>query len=288
MFPTVVSGQGQPAFIHGEVGRQLPQQSVTSLLQAVDGRIWIGTQTGLFYYDGTAVRPAEVEGDPDLGGSVYVRSLVQAEDGALWVGTESDGVLIAPPSTRRFVRLDIGSGAVYVEEPTPGIIAIGSDSGLRLVSGTDPFDDLTSPVSVCEDPSPIRSLGKASGGDLLVGTDAGVAARLSPAGRGSVEWCAQLNSPVRSFLAESDGVLVGTLGAGLQKLDSATGVIIETVIPGTAGPGAQVAALHRDRDGTLLVGTFGGLALVDDQDRVEWLVPDPDDPRSLPDASVSA
>ncbi|MGI9627143.1 MAG: sensor histidine kinase, partial [Longimicrobiales bacterium] len=126
------------------------------------------------------------------------------------------------------------------------------------------------------------------GGDLLVGTDAGVAARLSPAGRGSVEWCAQMNSPVRSFLAESDGVLVGTLGAGLQRLDPATGVIIETLIPGTAGPGAQVAALHRDRDGTLLVGTFGGLALVDDQDRVEWLVPDPDDPRSLPDASVSA
>src|ERR1700684_2420 len=62
--------------------------SVNCLLQDRSGFLWIGTESGLYQYDGSRFwRSGEKEGLP----SAFVRALTLDRDGRLWVGTR-DGL----------------------------------------------------------------------------------------------------------------------------------------------------------------------------------------------------
>src|SRR5271154_6984880 len=62
--------------------------SVNCLLQDRSGFLWIGTESGLYQYDGSRFwRIGEKEGLP----SAFVRALTLDRDGRLWVGTR-DGL----------------------------------------------------------------------------------------------------------------------------------------------------------------------------------------------------
>src|SRR3984885_8281073 len=70
--------------------------SVNCLLQDRTGFLWIGTESGLYQYDGSRFwRIGEKEGLP----SAFVRALTLDRDGRLWVGTR-DGLAFSsgPPS----------------------------------------------------------------------------------------------------------------------------------------------------------------------------------------------
>src|SRR5262249_61987117 len=65
----------------------LPGTSVQAIAQTADGYLWLGTDTGLFRFDGlktAAWRPPG--GDSLPSDSVY--RLFTARDGTLWIGTE--------------------------------------------------------------------------------------------------------------------------------------------------------------------------------------------------------
>jgi signal transduction histidine kinase/ligand-binding sensor domain-containing protein len=80
---------GALTFQRIDEGDGLPSVSATSLLQDRDGFMWVGTQGGLYRYDGyeherfvrRADQPAHSLSDN------YVSALAEGEDGALWVGT---------------------------------------------------------------------------------------------------------------------------------------------------------------------------------------------------------
>ena len=64
----------------------LPQNSVTAILQARDGYLWLGTRGGLARFDGiNFVVLGLAEGLEGLN----VRALCQDRHGALWIGTAS-------------------------------------------------------------------------------------------------------------------------------------------------------------------------------------------------------
>jgi signal transduction histidine kinase/ligand-binding sensor domain-containing protein len=67
-------------------------QGVTALAQATDGVLWIGTEGGLFSFDGrtfSAFQPRP--GEPDLPAGT-VRTLLASRDGAIWIGFRHGGM----------------------------------------------------------------------------------------------------------------------------------------------------------------------------------------------------
>ena len=67
----------QEGFARGEIG---------PIAQTPDGYLWLGTQLGLFRFDGVrtvAWRPPQGQSLPDS----HIRRLLGTRDGALWIGT---------------------------------------------------------------------------------------------------------------------------------------------------------------------------------------------------------
>jgi diguanylate cyclase (GGDEF)-like protein len=105
----------------------LTNLGVTSLLQDRTGYLWVGTDNGLFRYDG---RIFQQFGHADGLPTDEIRALAQAPDGTLWVATQNG---IARHSRDRFLSVDIGvkgiclglafdaDGHLYVES-TRGIL----------------------------------------------------------------------------------------------------------------------------------------------------------------------
>jgi len=88
----------------------LSNLNVKCLLQDHVGYLWVGTDNGLFRYDGSAFRGyGHAEGLPNT----EILSLAEAPAGALWIGTNSG---VAQASGERFQSVDIGE-----EGPTRSI-----------------------------------------------------------------------------------------------------------------------------------------------------------------------
>ncbi len=69
----------------------LPQASIYALIQTADGRLWLGTQTGLVQFDGVRFTTVDEETGVAMP-SVWVTALVEDQQHALWVGTDASGV----------------------------------------------------------------------------------------------------------------------------------------------------------------------------------------------------
>ncbi len=79
----------------------LTNTSVMDMLQDKNDLIWVGTQNGLFWYDGKTFREVSTKDQS----SKYIVALHESADGTLWVGTRSGLV------TRRgsqLEKIDVG------------------------------------------------------------------------------------------------------------------------------------------------------------------------------------
>ncbi len=68
----------------------LPQNTVQALVQTKDGFVWLGTEVGLVRFDGSGFVVFDKNSTPALPGN-DVRCLLETRDGALWIGT-SEGL----------------------------------------------------------------------------------------------------------------------------------------------------------------------------------------------------
>jgi len=72
---------GHPLFRAYGADQGLTTPSITCLSQDRDGFLWVGTESGLFRYDGTAFQKIQLEGAP----SSWIRRVRPARDGGLWL-----------------------------------------------------------------------------------------------------------------------------------------------------------------------------------------------------------
>jgi signal transduction histidine kinase/ligand-binding sensor domain-containing protein/ActR/RegA family two-component response regulator len=100
----------------------LTNLDVCCLMQDRTGYLWVGTDNGLFRYDGRQFLPfTSAQGLP----AAQITALHQAANGEIWVGT-SDG--LARLTEGRFERVAAG--------PASGVLAITSDARGNLYVGT--------------------------------------------------------------------------------------------------------------------------------------------------------
>ena len=160
----------EPTFEFQGDERTIDNQVITHLAQDARGLIWIGTELGLFRYDGYRFRKFTHKlGDPFslAGNSIY--SLYAAPDGRLWVGTLNDGVSVFDPATERFENFrhdekipdSLGEGNIWaLIGDGRGGMWIASEQGLNhLPAGAKRFTHFkhsTDPRSLMNDK--VRSL----------------------------------------------------------------------------------------------------------------------------------
>lgn len=102
----------------------LPQNTVAAQAFDADGRLWVGTQEGLAFYDGHSFQPV-----PFPDGAKWVTALAEISDGTLAVGTHASGLWLVKGG--HFEHVDAKSGL-----PDDAVLSVAADSATDLWVGT--------------------------------------------------------------------------------------------------------------------------------------------------------
>jgi signal transduction histidine kinase/ligand-binding sensor domain-containing protein/CheY-like chemotaxis protein len=272
----------------------LPSQGVHTLLQDRTGFLWIGTESGLYRYDGRRYRAFSVaEGLPDS----EVRAIHQSNDGTLWAATPRG---LARLRGERFEAVDIspGIGANAVNSDARGRLYVGLSSGLLVM--TPPQGGTGKPTSTLYTvpqwkSQKVRSIAVSAAGSVwytcgpgLCRLEDGRAVPAAGVGVADDLWYAVLfdhegNLWARSrtrlielpkgegrFLRRDDGLpqgFAGTLYVGrdgqlwvptVRGLARHTAAGWETVGKSRGLPLSSVTCALEDREGSMWIGTWGG------------------------------
>ncbi len=262
----------------------LSQATVFSILHDRQGAVWLGTEDGLNRFDGESFRVYRHDpNDPTSLPGNMVRSLDEGDDGRIWVATDGGGVGVWNPVTDRFTayrRNPLAPAAGLASNYSRAILSdrLGyvwvatRDAGLERLdpaSGTVTHfrHDASRPASLSSDL--VYALLEARDGSLLVGTNAGVDRfdrRSQSFKRLALETSAR-TIRVRALYEDSRGVLwIGTAGAGLVTVDSATGAVgrfCKDEDDATTLGDDTVQTILEDSFGQIWVGTPSGLNLLD-------------------------
>ncbi|MDX1569829.1 MAG: EAL domain-containing protein [Xanthomonadales bacterium] len=261
----------EPFFKHIPVEGGIGANRVTAIAQGPSGFIWIGTESGLYRYDGAEFLYVSPSPDaPESAQSSFVTSLIIDDAGRIWAGLEGGGIDRFDPSTGTVTRISTelsgGSnhGVRQIYEDPEGRIWIASQSGLGLHSPrTDRLQSLV------PRPGGVNDLAN-DAGRWWVGTRDGLfefdpgSGELSPA---PGEDGLPVDEPIWRVLPGDEGVLwLGTTNQGLIRYDSDDASEQRFVRDPQDPEGLTddlINALLIDGTGMLWVATYNGLNLLD-------------------------
>lgn len=228
----------------------LPDQKVNVLLPGSGPELWIGTDSGLFRWDGTAVTRLGV---PDGLARRPVLALARDRDANLWISTSAGITRMASNGNTVHGSAATFPGAVQaIVEDREGNLWFGGTAGLVQLRDAPflSFDGVAGEGgSLYVDNSGRTWIGPASGGLI----------RIRGAEHGSIRDAGLDRDVIYSIAGGPGEVWVGRRLGGLTLLREEGPVLRHrtyTVRDGLA-PGA-VYAVHRCRDASVWVGTLSG------------------------------
>jgi len=120
----------------------LPSDSITAIIQARDGFIWVGTDAGLARFDGVKFTVINLSAS-NTNNLVHVTALSEDSNGNLWVGTQSGLFELTGEKTRHFTKQQklLDDNITSLASDNKGSVWIGTKSGLNLWDGKgfEPF-----------------------------------------------------------------------------------------------------------------------------------------------------
>jgi signal transduction histidine kinase/ligand-binding sensor domain-containing protein len=267
----------------------------TSLAQTPDGYVWIGTELGLFRFDGVRLVAWRPPSDQQLPGTL-ITCLLAARDGTLWIATFSglaswkDGKLTLFPelvgqSLTSLVEArdgtvwvgvfaESGGGVCDIRTRTvhceldrrtfgTGVKALYEDTKGTLWLGTSRGLWRWKPgtpnfFSISEDPFGITSIMEDAGGQLLFSSYAGIRRFLD----GHIEPYPSFGSAyhwhVIRMIRDHDGSLwVGTSDHGLVHIREQGRTDVFSHTDGLSGD--YVTRFLEDREGSIWIATWDGI-----------------------------
>lgn len=231
---------------------QLASTEVGALLPARDGTLWIGTLDGLVSW-----KSGQLTEYPTLGRR-RVNAILEDRDGTVWAGTALGGAgrLCAIHSNSTQCYGDDGSFGAAVQslyEDSEGSLWVGARTGLWRWKPTPPLRYLTTPIRERQTLAP----GDHQSG-LLVAVEGGMIRQLT--GTSVTDYpLSGVPSPLAAtrLLRDRDGGL--WIGASDHGLVHVYGGKTSTFTHKDGLSSDQVKALFQDREGTVWVGTSAGL-----------------------------
>jgi signal transduction histidine kinase/ligand-binding sensor domain-containing protein len=233
--------------------------AIFAMAQTPDGYLWLGSEFGLFRFDGVRVVLWQPPAGQQLPTAPY--TLLVTRDRTLWIGTFAGLVAWNGAELTRYRELD-GHFVTSLLEDRAGTVWAGTLGGPPSAPGGR-LCAIRGGRTECylQDGafgSFVWSLGEDSSGALWVGADSGVW-RWSP---GPPKHYVTPGMRIGDLSETEDGrLLIGVRGAGLMQF---AGDKLEAYpIPSATDPGEPFAdrnvdsnKLLRDRDGGLWIGTF--------------------------------
>jgi signal transduction histidine kinase/ligand-binding sensor domain-containing protein/DNA-binding response OmpR family regulator len=237
------------------VDQGLPQSSVYTISQTVDGYIWFGTELGLVRFDGLRFEVFDKNNTPGIANNTIL-SLMEDHNHTLWIGTSGGGISYYAKHKFKTLGLKEGLPGETVRallEDASGDIWIGTDAGLaRFHNGR---------MTVYKKSDGLAGdqvYGLAPGFDhrLWIGTQDGLSSYHDGKFSNYKGVQGLPNMPVRSLLATREGsLLIGMNGGGLSEWHDGQFTNI-TKRNGLSDNG--IPALLQDRSDTVWIGTYGG------------------------------
>lgn len=291
VLPLALASEAMPAGRSGEDSLRrswsrehgLPDNGVNTVLQGLDGYLWVATQRGLARFDGQQFVVWDTANTPAMGNDFCTR-LAEDSEGNLWIGTR-DGLLRKDRAS--FVRFTANEGLAdsFIVALCPsklGGVWVGSKEGLNRVHGDKVLKYAEATLtkqrvwSLCEDGAGI--LWARFGGQLLrFDTRTGAAERLPCPDGISMECFAAIQSDGQpgcwaavSYGFSSTTELFHFTQAGWQSRSAP--LTLELRLQHDFQP----LALYRARLGSDVAGfpaVPGDLAYFRDGDTAWWLLP---------------
>ncbi len=234
----------------------LPQNTVTSVMRARNGYLWIGTQAGLVRYDGIRFERFTGAGQGRLQ-SDFITALLEDRQGSLWIGTSSAGLarLQGHELTSFTTGEGLPSNAIQtLFEDRDGNIWIGTLGGGLLRYDATGFTSYSTKNGLAADD--VLAIEQDATGALWIGANNGLS-RLRNGGFTTFTTEDGLSgNVVRALETGSDGRLwIGLLDGGLcyRKQER-----IDCRAPGDAAMPEGITALAEDASGALWIGAISG------------------------------
>ena len=113
------------------------------ICQSVSGYIWIGTDSGLYRYDGSEFLLYSLDGETD-GSNYIINAILATDDGELYVGTENYGLYLYNNGTFERVLNTYNMGIANIRdmcEDQDGNIWLASTSGIYRLDASGEVDE---------------------------------------------------------------------------------------------------------------------------------------------------
>ena len=228
----------------------LPQNTVKAVLQTRNGFVWLGTEVGLVRFDGNAFEVFDKTSNPALPGN-DVQCMVETRDDALWIGTSEGLAQWKNGAVKSFTTQDglPGNDIRALAEDSSGTLWVYTDEGLARLGGQQRFEK-------SEEWRPGTPIATLTGGGMT-GTWVDTPPHAGDWKQAAV-WAGLSNDDLWFLVNFSNGATgVGNkstlvLGGGEAPKTRLT--------VGQELAGSRIQALLADHQGTLWIGTNGGLA----------------------------